>query len=495
MEFSKILSNPATRQVKQVATSGAFDAEWYLAKYPDVAVKTLKGAIQDFVARGVVEGRFPNPYFDTKWYFNTNPDVQESGKNPLLHYMDFGALEGRDPNPWLHAKWYCEQRNGNPKNFNALLDYIQSGAPQRLDPGERFSVHRYILENPEVPAQTAFAHFLHSPQHITQGWLGTCTSSYVTGWACRLAGPRPFLKIYVNGILVGNLLPWLKRPDVKAIGLREVSGFFFSFPQRLSSGDKIDIQDENNASLLGAPHVYKVPLIELGSGLYADRNAIASQFLKGTGLEIGAFTQPTDLPPSLQIEYYDKFPAAEIRNMYDENWGRPLVEPHYHGNAQLFEGVDGKTFDFIIANHVIEHLEDPISFIKNLSLRLNANGHAMIAAPNKRFSFDRDRKLTSFQHLIDDYNYGSLKSRKDHYLDWAHNVDKLEGDPAKQRAKHLDDTDFSIHYHVWDENSFANFITSTILFLELPVSLVLSYAANAEIIVILQRREETGDGI
>jgi SAM-dependent methyltransferase len=489
MGISSILSKPYAREIKQITASGAFDADWYLAKYPDVPVKTLKGAIRDFASKEPSAGRFPNPYFDSVWYFNRNPEVRESGQNPLLHYMNVGAQKGLDPNPWIDSQWYGKQRKVNMPNFNALLDYTKIGTQQKLDPGPRFSVQEYADENPEVAAENALAHFMHRQESVTHGWLGTCTSSYVTGWACRLSGPRPCLKIYVNNILVGSIVPWLSRPDVEATGMKIVSGFFFSFPSRLSTGDVVDIQDENSLPLLGSPSIYNVPVLELGSGLYADRNAIASKFLKGSGLEIGAFTQPTDLPPDFHIEYYDKFPPVEIRKMYDENWGRPLVEPHYHGDAQLLEGIGDKTFDFIVANHVIEHLEDPITFIKSVLYRLNPDGHAMIAAPNKRFSFDSDRQLTTFQHLLDDYNHGSSRSRKTHYFDWACNVDKLQGEDAKNRAQHLDESDFSIHYHVWDENSFVNFITSVIQFLDLPMSLVLNYSANAEIIVILQKRD------
>ncbi|MFM7785136.1 MAG: glycosyltransferase family 2 protein, partial [Gammaproteobacteria bacterium] len=45
--------------------------------------------------RGGQEGRAPCAQFDAAWYLGSNPDVQASGANPLLHYLEFGRVEGR----------------------------------------------------------------------------------------------------------------------------------------------------------------------------------------------------------------------------------------------------------------------------------------------------------------------------------------------------------------------------------------------------------------
>ncbi|MGY8872488.1 MAG: hypothetical protein ACKVJE_18815 [Pseudomonadales bacterium] len=81
-------------EVEMILSSEYFDAEWYLAQYPDVAESTISPA-EHYLRFGVQEQRFPGPLFSGIWYAETYPDVAESGINPLLHYIKFGETEGR----------------------------------------------------------------------------------------------------------------------------------------------------------------------------------------------------------------------------------------------------------------------------------------------------------------------------------------------------------------------------------------------------------------
>ena len=44
---------------------------------------------------GVSEGRNPNPFFDSKYYLEKNPDVVATSENPLVHYLEKGAAGGQ----------------------------------------------------------------------------------------------------------------------------------------------------------------------------------------------------------------------------------------------------------------------------------------------------------------------------------------------------------------------------------------------------------------
>jgi predicted nucleic acid-binding Zn-ribbon protein len=80
---------------------GLFDAEWYLARYPDV-MATNMDPLQHYLRFGAAERRDPAPGFSTAAYIAANPDVSTSGMNPLLHYVQRGRPEGRTATPVQH---------------------------------------------------------------------------------------------------------------------------------------------------------------------------------------------------------------------------------------------------------------------------------------------------------------------------------------------------------------------------------------------------------
>src|SRR5205085_6184775 len=69
-----------------------FDAEWYLARYPEVARSGMSPLVH-YALRGAAEGHDPHPLFDARWYVENDPTVVQSGLTPLAHYVTEGARE------------------------------------------------------------------------------------------------------------------------------------------------------------------------------------------------------------------------------------------------------------------------------------------------------------------------------------------------------------------------------------------------------------------
>ena len=82
-------------QATEIASSDLFDAEWYLATYPEVAAAGWAPEF-DYLRFGVIRQRHPSPRFDGPWYVQRYDDGRESGANPLVHYLLFGRAEGRE---------------------------------------------------------------------------------------------------------------------------------------------------------------------------------------------------------------------------------------------------------------------------------------------------------------------------------------------------------------------------------------------------------------
>jgi hypothetical protein len=69
-----------------------------------------------------------SPFFDERYYLETNPDVRETGLDAALHYLMYGGLEGRDPGPFFSAEAYLARYPDVAKaNMNPLLHYEAHG--------------------------------------------------------------------------------------------------------------------------------------------------------------------------------------------------------------------------------------------------------------------------------------------------------------------------------------------------------------------------------
>jgi hypothetical protein len=79
----------------------SFNAEYYLARYPDVTATGID-PVMHYLLTGWREGRNPIPGFDTAFYLSANTDVRNSGDNPFWHYLAVGAAEGRRPTAGGH---------------------------------------------------------------------------------------------------------------------------------------------------------------------------------------------------------------------------------------------------------------------------------------------------------------------------------------------------------------------------------------------------------
>lgn len=76
-----------------IANSSLFDANWYVAEYPDAAASGLPAPLH-YAITGV-DARNPSPGFDASWYLQQNADVAAARFNPLVHFEKFGKAEGR----------------------------------------------------------------------------------------------------------------------------------------------------------------------------------------------------------------------------------------------------------------------------------------------------------------------------------------------------------------------------------------------------------------
>jgi predicted SAM-dependent methyltransferase len=201
---------------------------------------------------------------------------------------------------------------------------------------------------------------------------------------------------------------------------------------------------------------------------YFDARAeFAYRYLAGEGLEIGGLNRPLPVPPAARVRQVDRMTTAELAAGYGEDMaGKKLAEVDVVDDGETLATVDDGSQDFIIANHFLEHTGDPIGTIGNHLAKLKPGGVLFYAVPDKRWSFDFRREVTSLEHLIRDREEGPEVSRSEHFDEWGLLVtgtDEERAEPnwperAAEIARALDAEDYSIHTHVFTEASFLRLL-------------------------------------
>lgn len=185
--------------------------------------------------------------------------------------------------------------------------------------------------------------------------------------------------------------------------------------------------------------------------------------LSGEGIEIGALHNPA-VVPHLKVRYVDRIPREEALLHYPELRGQDLVAVDIIDDAETLASVADKSQDFVIANHVIEHMGNPIASLLNWCRVLKRGGRLFLAVPDKRFTFDCDREITALDHLLADFRERSDERDYEHFRDFALKVScrKFKVRPesqAEEFARELWQMKYSIHYHVWDYEAFVGFLS------------------------------------
>jgi SAM-dependent methyltransferase len=216
------------------------------------------------------------------------------------------------------------------------------------------------------------------------------------------------------------------------------------------------------------------------------REDVALWFLRGEGIEIGALDFPLRLPRKAQVRYVDYLDEAGLRESHNETLraGRPLVVPDVIDDGSSLSTFADDSLDFVVANHMLEHVEDPIATLEHQLRVLKPEGILYLSLPDARESFDAPRPRTTVEHLLRDHSEGPAVSRREHYEECAHFIEGHNGGILERRVEEMEAVSLRPHFHVWEPKTFAGFLSA----LDLPFSLDLLRASVGEFIVILRKQ-------
>ena len=185
------------------------------------------------------------------------------------------------------------------------------------------------------------------------------------------------------------------------------------------------------------------------------RTELAAQLLRGSGIEIGALHAPMVLPVGVNVRYVDRMTVPELRAHYPELESQHLVPVDIVDDGELLSTFEPESVDFIVANHFLEHCEDPIRTIETHLGKLRPGGVLFYAVPDKRYTFDFGRPRTPLSHVIADHEDGGQASRSEHYQEWVRvglaGPTPPDEHDVQRHAEQLEAERYSIHFHVWTQ--------------------------------------------
>ena len=219
-----------------------------------------------------------------------------------------------------------------------------------------------------------------------------------------------------------------------------------------------------------------------------DRESIANMYIRGKGIEIGALHNPLQIPKSAKVKYVDRMSIPDLRKQYPDLDSRELVDVDIIDDGEQIAKIPDSTQDFVIANHFLEHCQNPIVAINNMLRALNEGGVLYLSIPDKRYSFDIDRPVTSIEHLLRDYEEGSGWSKRQHLEEWTRRINKIKDDAEiEQQISHLMNIDYTIHYHVWEQTEMLELILTLKKKLHFHFEVELFLRNKDEVIIILRK--------
>lgn len=181
---------------------------------------------------------------------------------------------------------------------------------------------------------------------------------------------------------------------------------------------------------------------------------LAARYLCGSGIEIGAGHRSVRLDEGFcNVRYVDRLKAAEIRARFPELKGKRIVptEVVYDVAKEGLAPFADESLDFVIACHLLEHLSNPLGFLKECHRVLRSFGIFYLAVPDKDYTFDKGRRHTPLTHLIEDLEKGTTEVSEEHLIDFLVHAAGLEIPQGRKAREGLFQRELGrgIHVHVW----------------------------------------------
>lgn len=134
--------------------------------------------------------------------------------------------------------------------------------------------------------------------------------------------------------------------------------------------------------------------------------------------------------------------------------------------ATALTGLPDSSYDFVLSSHCLEHVANPLAALKEWFRITRPGGWLVLALPDPRRTFDHRRPVTTFEHLLEDYEHGTREDDLTH-LDEILALHDLHRDLAagsldQFRARSMqNEKNRCLHHHVFDLSLIRTILAET----------------------------------
>lgn len=75
----------------------------------------------------------------------------------------------------------------------------------------------------------------------------------------------------------------------------------------------------------------------------------------------------------------------------------------YICEASNLQAIPNEKYDFLIASHCLEHCANTLKTVEEWLRVIKKGGAILLILPDKRYTFDHNRPITDFKHLVNDF--------------------------------------------------------------------------------------------
>jgi SAM-dependent methyltransferase len=133
---------------------------------------------------------------------------------------------------------------------------------------------------------------------------------------------------------------------------------------------------------------------------------------------------------------------------------KPVGEQHIV-DATAMNKLSSDAYDFVLSSHMLEHTANPILALFEWKRLLRNDGVLVLILPNKRYTFDHRRPVTTMEHLLADFNANMKEDDLTHVPEvlTLHDFgrDPYVGDIGSFKLRCLQNIENRcLHHHVFD---------------------------------------------